>query len=233
MKKDQSKKTKELILNTLIEKTAIKKQAFNNTLECLNLIKDTLKEIATEYNASLEDKGCEPLLEYKDRGIYELEFKIAGDMIVFNMHTNIFDFDKSHNIWKMAYVQKDPTAAYCGVINVYNFLADSYKYSRLNDIGYLIARIFINKEQHYFIEGKRQLGFLYDNFDKSVISPADIRKILESTLLFTLDFDLLVPEYDQVNMLTVAQMKENINNSKTQTAKRLGFKFNADNDDVD
>lgn len=226
---EQKKDAKELILSTLIEKTAIKMQAFENTNDCFNFIKDTLKDLAKEYNECLAERDNEPLLEYKDRGMYEVELKVAGDLIVFNMHTNIFDFDKSHNVWKTEYVQSDPTSAYCGVINIYNFLADSFKYSRMNDLGYLIARIFINKDKHYFLEGKRQLGFLYNDFENSVFSPEDVRKVVESALLFTLDFDLLVPEYDNVNMLTVAQMKENINNSKTQTAKRLGFKFNADN----
>ena len=98
----------------------------------------------------------------------------------------------------------------------------------MNDIGYLIARIFINKDKHYFVEGKRQLGFLYNDFVNSTINKEDISKILESAILFSLDFDLLVPEYENVNMISVLQMKENINQSKIQTAKRLGFKFNAD-----
>lgn len=222
---------KELIIKTLIEKNILKKQAFENTKEFFNSLKEKLNKIAIEYNQELLDKNHQPLIEYKDRGIYEVELKIAGDLIIFNMHSNIFDFDKTHNVWKTEYVQNNPSASYCGVINIYNFLADSFKYSRMDDIGYLIARIFINKDNHYFIEGKRQLGFLYDDFENAVVEEGVIEKILESTMLFTLDFDLLVPNYDNVNMLSVAQMKENINNSKTQTAKRLGFKFNVDNND--
>ena len=42
---------------------------------------------------------------------------------------------------------------YCGVINMYNFLSDSFKYNRENDLGYLIGRMFINKE-NTFVEGK-------------------------------------------------------------------------------
>ena len=50
------------------------------------------------------------------------------------------------------------------MINIYNFLADSFKYNRLNDVGYLVGRVFLNKDLHYFVEGKRQLGFLYNDF---------------------------------------------------------------------
>jgi len=117
------------------------------------------------------------------------------------------------------------------MINVYNFLSDSIRFNRINDIGYLIARIFINKDKHYFLEGKRQLGFLYNDFVNAEIDKASMTKILESAALFTLDFDLLVPEYDNVTMLSVAQLIENINNTKIQTAKRLGFRFAADSND--
>ena len=42
-----------------------------------------------------------------------------------------------------SYVKEDKNRSYCGVIHLYNFLADSFKYNRLNDVGYLIGRVFI------------------------------------------------------------------------------------------
>lgn len=225
------KSPKDLIIETLIDKVSIKKMTFQNTSNAFNLLKDNLNVFVKEYNKELTDLDQEPSLEVKDKGNFEVELKIADDLIVFNMHTNIFEFDKSHSIWKSKYLQNDPNASYCGVINIYNFIADSFKYNRLEDIGYLIARIFINKDNHYFIEGKRQLGFLYNDFPNAVIKSNDIKKIIESAVLFTLDFDLLVPEYDNVNMITVAQVQNNINNIKFQTGKRLGFKFKADSNE--
>jgi len=120
--------------------------------------------------------------------------------------------------------------SYCGVINIYNFLADSIRYERMEDIGYLVGRLFINKDNKYFVEGKRQLGYLYNNFAKSVIDKQKIKSIVESAILYCLDFDLLVPPYDTVKIVTVAEMSDKINNSKIQTGKRLGFKFYADDD---
>jgi hypothetical protein len=42
---------------------------------------------------------------------------------------------------------------YFGVVNVYNFLSDSFRYNRERDLGYLVARIFLNKEGHFFVQG--------------------------------------------------------------------------------
>ncbi|MBK8806352.1 MAG: hypothetical protein IPO21_06805 [Bacteroidales bacterium] len=206
--------------------------AFENTQNAFSNLKQVIHDFSEEYNNELQSLGKEAVIEYKDLGNFEIELKIAGDLIVFNMHSNIFDFDKNNPIWKSSYVNENSFASYCGVINVYNFIADSFKFNRLDDIGYLIARIFVNKDNHYFVEGKRQLGFLYNDFSNSVLSTFELKRILESAILFTLDFDLLVPEYDNVNMITVAQVKANINNVKYQTAKRLGFQFQADRNDI-
>ena len=74
------------------------------------------------------------------------------------MHTNIFDYQSNHQICKTKYVQQDLMRSFCGIINIYNFLSDSLKYNRMNDSGFLISRIFINKDKHFFVEGDKEMG---------------------------------------------------------------------------
>ena len=45
-----------------------------------------------------------------------------------------------------------------------------------------------------------------------------------------MDFDLLTPHYDNMKELTVDDVNEVTNMMKIKTGKRLGFKFQADND---
>ena len=85
-------------------------------------------------------------LEYIDRGKFDAEMRMAGDVLFFSMHSNIFEFDRDHSVWKLSYVEEDKMRSYCGIINVYNFLSDSFKYNRFDDLGYLIGRIFVNKD---------------------------------------------------------------------------------------
>jgi len=223
---------KDKIIKTLKEKAVTKQIVYDNTLEAFNLIKKTLKQLVKEYNSELQNVDDRILLEYKDRGAFEAEIKIAGDLLIFNMHSNVFDFDVEHNVWKISYVKDNNYTSFAGIMNIYNFLSDSFKYNRLDDLGYLIGRIFINKDKHYFVEGKRQLGFLYNDFGNSEINSEAIKNIVESAILYSLDFDLLVPKYDNVMLATVAQMKERINKSKIVTGKRLGFRFYKDDDEV-
>ncbi|SDB88495.1 hypothetical protein [Williamwhitmania taraxaci] len=219
---------KELIIQTLADKSVMKQVIFDNTLVSFGLIKEVLHEIATDYNVNLKGTDRRIRLEYVDRGKFEAELKVAGDILIFSMHSNVFEFDRDHSIWKLSYVQEDKMRSYCGIISIYNFLADSFRYNRMEDLGYLIGRIFINKDSHYFLEGKRQLGFLYNNFGTTEIDKESIRKMIETAILYTLEFDLLVPPYDTVKIASVGQVNNKIENSKLQTGKRLGYKFNSD-----
>ena len=99
-----------------------------------------------------------------------------------------------------------------------------------NDLGYLVARIFVNVEDHFFVEGKRQLGFLYNDFANSVIDKAQLRNIMESAVLYCLDFDLFTPPFDEVKVISLGQVQESSAMLSLKTGKRLGFRFQADTD---
>ena len=220
--------TYEQILQNLDGKSTIKQIVYDRTLDAFNGVKTILSNLSDSINSNICSEDKRVRLEYKDRGQFEVEIKVASDVLVFSMHSNVFLFDRDHQIWKTSYVQSDRQNAYCGVISMYNFLADSFKYNRMDDLGYLVGRIFINRSQHYFVEGKRQMGFLYNNFGTAILNNEALNKIIETAILYTLEFDLLVPPYDTVKLATVSQMNTKIDSSKFQTGKRLGFKFNSD-----
>ena len=220
--------TKDQILLMLKDKSLTKQKVFDNTLETFNMIKKVLQEFQKDFNNKLSGLDQRILMEYKDNGKFEAQIKVAGDLLIFSMHSNAFEFNREHNIWKTSYAQQDKLNTYCGIINIYNFLADSFRYQRDEDLGYLIARIFVNKDSYYIVEGKRQLGYMYNSFGQQKINKDIIAEIIRNTIMYALEFDLLVPPYETVKIATVAQMNQNIENSKVQTGKRLGFKFNSD-----
>ena len=174
---------KELILKVLKEKSSLKQDIFHKNLKVFEELKSVVKEVATELRNDAEKIDKRVTVDYKDKGPYEIELKVAGDILIFYMHTNIFEFDKSHPMWKTSYVRDMPSRSFCGMLNVYNFLSDSFKYNRVTDVGYMIARIFINNELHYFVEGKRQLGFLYNDFDHAVLNRKELKAVIESAIL--------------------------------------------------
>jgi len=97
-------------------------------------------------------------------------------------------------------------------------------------VGYLVSRLFVNHERHYFAEGKRQLGLLFNNFASSEISKEELKKFVEATVIYCLDFDLFTPPFDDVKMVSFAQIQEESSMMSLKTGKRLGFRFQADTD---
>lgn len=224
-----SKEYRASLLEAYVIKSTVKQQVFNNTAESFLILKKVLKQLEKDYIKVLKHQVPDNTLPaYKERGPFEMDFRIGGDLLLFSMHSNVFEFDNKHPVNKIPYVTEDPLRSYCGMIMIYNFLADSFKYNRVNDLGYLIARIFINKDKHFFVEGKRQSGELVKDFAVDTISPGILREIVETAIEYSISFDLLVPPYDQVKMATVDQMQEKIIHSRLTTGKRVGFSFRTD-----
>ncbi len=223
------KETRAWILEALVIKSTEKQKVYKNTKKTFTILKKVLKQLETDYLKVVKGKvPMQVLPVYKERGPFDVEFKIGGDVLIFSMHSNVFEFEDTHPVWKTKYVDEDPMRSYCGTINIYNFLADSFKYNRINDVGYLVARIFVNKDNHFFVEGKNQTEETVKDFAIDTISPGVVRQIVETAIQFSIEFDLLVPAYEQIKVATVDQMMQKINHSKIATGKRLGFTFSAD-----
>ncbi|MBO7197781.1 MAG: hypothetical protein J6V28_03185 [Tidjanibacter sp.] len=217
------------IKELLITKSGLKQQIFDNTNALFNELKEALHEFSTEIDEELDERLDKRIrIEYNDRGKFEAQVQIAGDILVFVMHTNVFNFERNHPIWHNPYVQAERKNSYCGVINIYNFLADTIKSKREEDEGYLIGRIFVNREGKFFVEGKRQDRWRVEEFGKESVSRGAILEILERAMLYALSFDLLVPAYDTVKQVSAEQFLSRQEGTKLRTGKRLGYEFRSD-----
>ncbi|MFA6924916.1 MAG: hypothetical protein WC223_11770 [Bacteroidales bacterium] len=216
------------IYESIIKKDNLKQFVFDNTRNTFNNFRDLVKSIVADYQKKMSRDSRKELLTFKDKGEFQFELEFASDILVFVLHSNVFEFDRNHEVRKTKYIQDDNSRSYCGVILVYNFLSDSFKYGRINDVGYLVARIFINKELHYFIEGKREIGMLYSNFENSIMDKTSVSSIVESAMMYCLNFDLLSPPFDNIKEVTVSEVMENLEQMRIKTGKRLGFRFQAD-----
>ncbi len=219
---------RENILKTIESKSNLQQEVYDNTFNVLSDLKDVLHELRTELIDSLQGLDKRVRIEYADRGKFESQLQVGADTLIFSMHTNVFQFNREHVIWQNSYVQKDPQNAYCGMISIYNFLSDSFRYNRDTDEGYLIGRLFVNRDNNYFVEGKRQISLKHNNFGTEKITKEALMNIVEIAVSYSLEFDLLVPPYDTVKIISVDQVNTKIENSKVRTGKRLGYRFNSD-----
>lgn len=225
----QEEKQQSTILKLLSEKSVMKQDVYSNTIAVLNQLKEILKGRAEDLSSHILKIDKRVNIFYKDISLQAMQLKVAGDILDFQMHSNVFEFEQTHPLQKTGYVKANPFNSYCGVINVYNFLSDSYKYNRLNDVGYLIARIFINRENHFFVETKTQIGYKYNNFSASPISKGDLTDIVNELIIYAITFDLFTPPFESVRQVTVYEMQEKSSSSALRTGKRLGYAGSKEN----
>ncbi len=217
------------LLEEFLLKANLKQDIYENTVNAFKMLKTSSGTFEKNYKEQLYSSNPRISVEINEKGDFEFTLKFAGDILIFIMHTNIFEFPRAHDVHKLSYLKENENRSYCGIISIYNFLADSFNYNRINDSGYLIGRIFINVDNHYYLEGKREIGLLFNNFADNVFNQQISENILNSAIKYTIEFDLLTPAYDVMKEITVFDIQQlEMQSSTIKTAKRLGFRFQAD-----
>jgi hypothetical protein len=220
---EQAEKQKQIIMKLLSEKSVMKQDVYSNTIAVFNELKEILKEKADELSDEILKVDKRINIYSKDISLQSIQLKVAGDILDFQMHSNVFEFDRSHPMFKTGYIKQHELNSYCGIISVYNFLADSYKYNRLTDLGYLIARIFVNREKKFFLETRTQIGYKYHAFSEDAISKEELIDIINELIIYSVTFDLLTPPFDSVRQVSVMEMQEKSSSAALRTGKRLGY----------
>ena len=157
MDNDQPLSPNKQLVEALSGKSNTKSLIFDRALEVFNSLKELLAEISNDLDEALDeikDSGKvlsrRVKLEYRDKGKLEAEVRFADDVLVFSLLPDVYQFDKDHAVWKNPYSTQEKFNTYCGVITVHNFLYESVKLNRDCDPGYLVARLFINREGFFF-----------------------------------------------------------------------------------
>jgi hypothetical protein len=227
-----SNNQREQILTLLREKSAMKQDVFRNTMKTFEMMAEICREVITDLRSELDSIDKRITVNFTEINQYANQLKVAGDMLEFYMHTNVFEFDKSHPMFKTSYIKKNEYNSYCGIINIYNFLADSFQYNRLNDLGYLVARIFVNREMKFFIEAKGPIGIKHNSFSAEPITKEQLKEIINDFIIFVISFDLFTPPFDTVREVTVNEMQEKTSSINLRTGKRLGYGSSTYNEEM-
>lgn len=217
------------IYRLLREKASVKQDVFHHGKEVFTNFKSCAKTLFLEIEEKYKKEDPRVRVRFEDINEQEFRLTLGGDVLLFHMHTNVFQYDASNYFWKHSYFKEDATRSYGIMIMVYNFLSDSLKMERENDLGYLIGRIFINNENHFILESKLRLKTRFPYLDKQVFDNESQEKCLICLLAHSMEFELNVPPYNQVQTVTVRQAQDFRNKIKTKTAKKLGFQFGDEN----
>jgi len=226
-------KLKADVVGLIKSKSKLKRDVFELSKLRFKELKTCLSKVIAELSAEIHPIDPRLEISFKDLGEYYAQITIAGDTLMFVLHTNVFFFPDSSQHWNSSYLKHDVNRGYCGNIQVYNFLADSIRYNREKDAGYLIARLFLNMENHFFVEGKKELSLIFNNFMHDELTDSRMKDFILLAIKHSITFDLFVPQYQNIQKLSLAEAKRLKDNISLKTGKRLGFQFGLGDDSVE
>lgn len=213
------------IINGLHHKSKTKQEIYRNTLTVFARMKEIAQELVDELTERVTKQDANVQLEYRNVGEHEFQIKFSGDLLVFVMHTNIITFPDDYEIMRSNYVEEDFRRRFFGNIMAYNFMADTIKYNRLEDPGYLVGRMLINIENRFCIEGVKQLDLPIDkitDFEQNKVSSKALRVIIESAMVASVNNDLMGQDVSDIERITYKQKLENMHLVRPS---KLGFRI--------
>ena len=217
---------KKNIIELLSTKAALKQDIASFSESVLRRLKKLAKAEIKNLRSSIKDERVR--LKIQDNGTHEFILYVGSDVLVFQLHQNVFRMPDESGVWKTSYMKENPDRGYFGVINIYNFLAESFEQNRMNDEGYLIGRVFMNFEEHFLVEGKGQLGFLFNDLANMEITDEKALHIIRVAIKFAIEFDLITPPYNMIQEVSLFQIQTISSDLKLSTGKRVGFKFSSE-----
>ncbi|KAA5547402.1 hypothetical protein [Adhaeribacter rhizoryzae] len=212
----------EVIFEGLKQKSSTKQIIYRNTKETFDQLRVVASEIVDQLSQKITEVDSSVIIEYRNINDFEFQIKFSGDLLIFVMHSNVITFPEDHELMSNPYVEEDFRRRFFGHIMAYNFMADSIKYGRMTDPGYLLARFLVNFESHFHLEGVTQLDLEYTDIANSIIDDKALRLFIESTMIASVNNDLMAPDLDDIKRITVKQKMENQQVSRGQ---KLGFSF--------
>ncbi|GAA4302352.1 hypothetical protein [Nibribacter koreensis] len=214
----------EAIFEGLHQKSSSKQAIFRNTKTVFDQLREVSIELVGKLTERLATVDTTVVIEYRSINDFEFHVKFSGDLLVFVMHSNVITLPDEHELMRSRYVEEDFRRRFFGHIMAYNFMADSIKYNRLNDPGYLLGRVLINIDNHFYLEGVKQLDLNYSDMSKNKITEETLRLFTESAMIASVNNDLVAPDVDEIRKITV---KQKLEEQMVSTPQKVGFSFSA------
>ena len=210
------------IQHLLESKSNAKQTAYKHIRTVFSMLSEESRSIVEELKRRAKPTDRDVTVEFHQLSPHEFHVKLAGDMLIFVMNTNIVTVEESHPILNEDYIRENEVNRYFGQIMIYNFMVESLKYHRHNDPGYLLARQMVNHENRFFIEGEKELES-YNKISHDPVSEEDLKKVVKIVLKMAIENDLVAPPFTEVKSITLNQKRDHT--LELGGAEKIGFRM--------
>jgi hypothetical protein len=216
------------MISKILEKLQTTTKLKLNLLEETRKVFDDCLAICEQLAQDLKNADAKDIpIKVERINEYEFIFRIGADVLVFILQSNIVRLPDETYLSKSKYLKDDITLRFFGQILIYNFLADTLTYGRLDDPGYLICRILLNREHKFFIEGDRKIVYSFPELKENPLTHEKLRNLVELLAEAALDNDLLAPAFQDIMLITYNQKLEHT--SSMGNPQKIGFEMFAKN----
>jgi hypothetical protein len=212
----------DVIFDGLKQKSSAKQSIYRNTLATFDLLRKVSQELVVELSRRITPVDSTVIIEYRPVNDMEFHIRFSGDLLVFVLHSNIVTFPDDYGPMATRYVENDFRRRFFGHIMAYNFMADSIKYQRMNDPGYLVGRLLINIDNHYFLEGVQQLELPDNDMSDNPVTEDSLKLFVESAMIAAVNNDLIAPPLSDIQKISV---KQKLENQQVSRGSKVGFSF--------
>src|SRR5690554_7813889 len=92
------------IVELLKSRSILKQEVYKKTLKQYCKFRKIIEAELEAFKEEINDERVR--LKYDDNGDFETHAYVGSDVLVFNMHSNVFTFPDNSSIWKNSYIKK-------------------------------------------------------------------------------------------------------------------------------
>jgi hypothetical protein len=211
------------IKSLLESKSTAKQITYKNLLKAFQVLAAESQRIVEALKKNAAPGDNDVTIEYSTVNSHEFHVKLAGDLLIFVLHTNVVALDWGHPVMQEPYMKEKEVNRFFGQIMIYNFMADSLKFNRINDPGYLLARLLINHEGRYVIEGDGHLSTIANKISTKPIVNQELGILVKLALMLAIENDLVAPPFPDVRYITLHQKMERT--LELGAGRKIGFQI--------
>lgn len=215
------------ITQLLESKSIAKQKTYKHLLAAFEVLRKEARRVTEELQKRAQLSDDDVTIEFTDINEHEFHVKLAGDLLIYVLHTNIVTFSDDHVIMQDPYVREQEINRYFGQVMIYNFMSDSLKFNRVNDPGYLLARLMINHDNRFFAEGEGQLSSLFQTISPGGLTEEVLNALVKLSLAIAIENDLMALPYPQIKYITLYQKLEHT--PDLGGGQKIGFRMSYEN----
>ncbi|MBR5651056.1 MAG: hypothetical protein IKW93_02405 [Bacteroidales bacterium] len=211
----------EQLFEEMIRVNMLEHEVIYHTMKSFKMLRDAAKRIEEKFESKYPENNMGFDVNKSSEYVFEVSF--GSDVLAFICHPDVYCFPKNHETMRLPYVTENKSNSYCGVIEIYNFLSESFQLNKLDDSGALIGRVYVNREGHFYVEGVRELAGFLSRFGSEVFSIAAAEKIIESSIEVALHYDMFVPEISELTRISIDSFMAYRDKMMLRSGKKIGF----------